>query len=604
MSTATTDPLRAPTPEPVPPAHERWWRAGAGLATVVTAALYVVIAQSAVAPRTPYDENGVLQMARLIAGQDVSPSLSSGYYPGWSFLMAPLWWLSNNPEVIYRGAIVLNIVIALATIWPLAKLCRHLGTTGAQGVVIAAIVMALPARSVHADYVLSEPLLMFTVAWMAVAVFAWSRRPTSVGVLLVVLAGTAAYLVHARAVAVMLTLAVWLLLLLLSRPRQALTGFVGLAVGYLVVQAAVAAITEPSLVGDFGKEELMSTAISTTTPALLAKVSLTQMFAQLTATFGMFAVGSVVLVIRALPELRSRRAGPWVLLLGLTVSTCLVSFLWWSGPRFLESDSPRFDVWVYTRYIDPVAAIVVTIALAAIVTGLRRSTIVTAMLGTAVVCVPVVLLVSPNVPTWGSRRGPGNAAGVLHWSRFWGTNEPFNAPLVPSLTNANNFWLLASLVLAASLVALLFLRTRSTVVLAAAFATAVLAGIAANPSQFRDPPRAMLSGVETYENLSGTAQATVEFDLSCQPPGAARNLTLNWIVFWFSPREVESLDRPTGDLVIACDAWPQASDLGARAIKDATNYGFRVWVLPGPVQNELAADNRLGMTPSSGALGQ
>lgn len=584
------EPERGDRPPPV-----LVWRCLAVLGCVATAALYAQVSRTAVAPRTPWDENGVLQMSRLIAGQDITPMLSSGYYPGWSLLIAPIWWFTEDPAIGYRAAVTVGIVVALATIWPLALLGRRLGLTTAQAVTVGAIVMCLPARSVHADYALSEPLLMFCVAWLGVAVLAWWRRPTVLGVVAVVAAGVAAYLVHARAVAVMLTLLVWLLLLLLSRPRQALAGLATLAVGYAAVQYAVALITEPSLIGGFGKEELMSTAISSTTPALLAKVAATQTFAQLVGSFGLVALGVLIIVRRAVPELASRRVGPYVLLLGLTSSAFLVSFLWWSGPRFLVSDNPRFDVWVYTRYIDPVAALVVTVALAALITGVRRSTLLTAGAITLLISVPTVFLVAPDVPTWGGRRGPGNAAGILHWARFFNSNEPFEAPLVPSLTNANQFWLLALLVLVASFVVLLVVRRHPAVLAAGALVLAVLAGVAADPDQFRDPPRALLGGVEEIEQLTGTSNTAVEFDLDCPARGVGQALALNWIGYWFSPRSVDVVDGDaSGDIVITCDTWPAAAENGARPLKDAQNFGHRVWVLPGEVQDRLAEADRLG----------
>lgn len=576
------------------------WKMLAVLGCAVTAVLYAQVSRTAIAPRTPWDENGVLQMSRLLAGQDVTPMISSGYYPGWSLLISPIWWFTDDPALGYRVAVTVGILVALATIWPLAVLGRQLGLTTAQGVSVGTIVMCLPARSVHADYALSEPLLMFCVAWLAVAVFAWWRRPSALGVVAVVVAGVAAYLTHARAVAIMLTLLVWLLLLLASRPRHAVAGLVTLGAGYVLVQSLVSVITEPTLVGSFGKEELMSAAISSTTPALLAKVSATQTFAQLVASFGLVAVGVVVIVRRAVPELTSRRAGPYVLLLGLTASAFLMSFLWWSGPRFLISDNPRFDVWVYTRYIDPVAALVLTVALAAFVTGIRRSTLAVAAGVTVLIGVLTVFLVAPDVPTWGGRRGPGNAAGILHWARFFHSNEPFEAPLVPSLTNQNQFWLLALLTLVGSFAMLFAVRRHVVVFAAGALALAVLAGLAADPSQFRDPPRALLAGVEEVEELADDTDLTIAFDRDCPSRGVSEALTLNWIAYWFAPRTVDVVNGdPDAPLVVTCDEWPEATQNGARPLKDAINYGHRLWIMPGALQDRLAGAGRLGAASGS-----
>ena len=59
------------------------WRVLAVVGPVATIILYWYIAQSAIAPRTGYDENHLLQMARLISGDDnVTQLAGSGLLPG------------------------------------------------------------------------------------------------------------------------------------------------------------------------------------------------------------------------------------------------------------------------------------------------------------------------------------------------------------------------------------------------------------------------------------------------------------------------------------------------------------------------------------------
>ncbi|MGJ9422958.1 hypothetical protein [Aeromicrobium sp. CF3.5] len=556
--------------------------------------LYAQIARTAVAPRTPWDENGPLQMARILAGQDnVTQMSGSGYYPGWSFLLAPLWLISDDPEIVYRGAVVFGIVVSLATVWPLAVLGRQLGLSTAQAVTVGAITMALPARAVLVDYALSEALLTFLLAWTVVAVFRFSTRPSVPMAMVVAVLASATYLTHARALALFATAALWFLLVAIRRPLPAFVGLATLAAGYLGVQFAVSRITQPVLLAGFGKEELLSDAVSSTTPALLLQVVLNQTWVQLVGTFGLFALGTAIILPRVWVEVRQVRTGPWTFVLGTVVSAMLASFLWWAGPRFLLGSDQRFDVWVYSRYIDPVAAIVVVIAAAALIRGMSRRTVVAAAAGAAAICIPVVLYVAPNVPVWGSTFGPGNAGAVLAWARFW-PEEPFERPLVPTLTNANHFWLLASIFLMGCFIAFLLLRRHPLAAAVLALPAVVLASLAADPDQPRDAPYALLDSIERVEDaLPSDGMQTIDVDTSCKGPALTSAQVTNWSGFWFSPRDVEIIDSSTdaldSDLIVACADWPKAAQLGAERVVGDDFYSHGLWVLPGQLQDQLTA---------------
>lgn len=589
--------------EPTPPADQtpadaserppsRWWGLLAIVSCTALVALYAQIARTAVAPRTPWDENGPLQMARILVGQDnVTQMSGSGYYPGWSFLLAPLWLVSDNPEIVYRGAVLVGIAVSLATVWPLAVLGRQLGLSTAQAVTVGAITMAFPARAVLVDYALSEALLTFLLAWTVVAVFRFGTKSSVPMAVVVGALASATYLTHARALALFATAVLWFLLVAIRRPVPAIAGLATLAAGYVGVQLAVSQITQPVLLSGFGKEELLSDAVSTTTPALLLQVVLNQTWVQLVGTFGLFALGAAIILPRVWVELRQLRPGPWIFVLGTVVSAMLASFLWWAGPRFLLGADQRFDVWVYSRYIDPVAAIVVVIAMAGLIRGMQRRTVVSAAAGAAAVSVPVVLYVAPNVPTWGSTFGPGNASSVLAWARFW-PEEPFERPLVPTLTNANQFWLLASLFLLGCFVVFLLLRRHPFAAAALALPAVVLASLAADPDQPRDAPYALLDSIERVENaLPSDGLQDIDVDTSCKGPAVTSAQVTNWSGFWFSPRDVEIIDSNVealdSDLVVACADWPRAAQLGAVRVAGDDFYSHGLWVLPGQLQDQL-----------------
>lgn len=76
----------------------------------------------------------------------------------------------------------------------------------------------------------------------------------------------------------------------------------------------------------------------------------------------------------------------------------------------------------------------------------------------------------------------------------------------------------------------------------------------------------------------------------------------NWLPYWLSPRDVDLVeiakgDRPDTEFVVSCDRWPMADQLGALAYDGGVDYIYRLWVLPGPFQEELKAQGRL-LTPA------
>lgn len=572
-----------------------WWRICAAVSVLTLTVLNVIVAQQARstgAPRTPWDEVGVIQMARMLAGKGPVTEMSgSGYYPGWSIVMSPIWWFTDDPEAFYRAAIWLVIATAIATVIPLTLIGRRLGLTTAQAVTAAAIALSLPARTVNADYTLSENMFTFLIAWAAVAAFAMWDRPTWRTTGLFVLAVFGAYLTHARGIALALTAAVWLMLFFRRSPRHALSGLIGLGVAAFGVQRIASAITDRVLLDGFGKEELMSTALSTTTPGLMAQVAVSQSWAQLVGSFGLVGIGAVVIVVWTVRELREAHVGQGGFLFGLAASTLAVSIMWWAGERFLvDQPFPRFDVWVYTRYIDPVALLVVVVAIAAIIRRADLWLILAAGLASCGVIALALTMVAPHVPTFGSMYGPANAAGVLHWTDLRpDTYDGYARPLFPSLTNENRFWAWASLSVVAVLTLVVITRRRPRVLTSMLLVVAAVSSWHANPEQTRDAPTGMREAIERTEQVTGGGFRPVEFDLQCDGGGQSHAQTLNWVGYWFSPREVRAVpdQRFDAELVISCQTWLDAEALDAAPLSDSQYLSYQVWVLPGPLQGHL-----------------
>ncbi|WP_404443417.1 glycosyltransferase family 39 protein [Microbacterium marinum] len=566
---------------------ERWWRVAAWITVIVCVALHAIVSITAIAPRTPWDENGILQMGRIILGEQVATMSLSGYYPGTSFLVAPIWALTHDPELVYRLANILVNIVALSTIIPLALIAKKVGLTTAKAITVAAITMMLPSRVVLADYVLSEQLLSAFVVWTAYAAFAVWQRPTILNGVLFSVFAVGAYLSHARALPFLVVAGVWMLLFVRRRWQVSVVALPLIVLGAIGVRTVASAINSQLIPWGFRQDTGFLGKLTSAPPGDLLRILFNQTWVQLVGTSGLIAIGAVVVIVWVLRDLRSWQVGPAGFVAAVAFAAVAVSMVAWGGSKMLAEDH-RFDVWVYSRYIDPFVVVVVLLALVAIVRGVSLPVIATAAGASVAVILPVLFWVAPWVPTWGTTDGPANAAAVLQWEQFW-PDEPFARPMVPSLTNENQFWLLASIYLIAMFVIMALLRRRPRLFTIVALGISIVIGLAANPSQTRDYPDGLTAALETVEE--GGEQQAVDFYQSRCDRSVGIHQARNWVGYWFAPREVTVVSDPAefdADVVVACGDFGTDAAPGALAIEGPTDYGsFRIWVLPGELQDDL-----------------
>lgn len=567
-----------------------FWNVAAVISVVTLLVLNIIVSRTAIAPRTPWDEIAPLQMARELAGQGpVSQMSGAGYYPGWGILLTPIWWFTQDPAEVYAATIGVVIALAMITILPLMQIARLLGLTSAQAVTAAALTLSVPARTVNADYTLAENLLALLVACSALAAFRLWQRPSPLTLVLFILAVTAAYLTHTRALAVVLAAAVWLLLFVLRDWRVTVGGAALLIGGYWLVKLLVAEITVPMLLSGFGQGELLGDKLENLAPGPFFRVAFAQAWGQFAGSFGVTALGLVVLAFFVWRELRTLRVGPYGFMAGLLFIASVVSVIAWSnaGPQ------ERFDAQVYTRYIDPFAVLAMLLGVVALLRVVRRPLLLVAA-GLVVVDTAVVLLkVAPWANTWGTTSGPANSAAILAWTPLR-PSEPFPHPLIPAPGNANELWFWASLCLVAGVVVMFAVRTRPRALAVLMLISFAVLSLFANPSQPRDYPAPFTEALESAESVSGdpAGSLSVDLDMECRGPDLTHHQVTNWSGYWLSPREVEIVDprqdeNYDSDIVIACGDWPRGQELGAEAIAGSGYYTYKVWVLPGELQNEL-----------------
>ena len=572
----------------------RWWNA---LAVVtVTALLYlnVTTARTAIAPRAPWDEIAPLQMARLLAGVGPLNRMSvPGYYPGWGILLTPVWWVTQDPRLAYRIAIGVVIALAMATVLPLAALAKRCGLhANGQAVTAAALTLCLPARTVNADYALSENLLAFLVACTILTAFWLWDHPNIPRLAVFTLATTACYLTHVRALVVMLAAGVWLVLFSLRDWRIPVVGLPLLVAGYATVEKLVKLVAEPIMLGRFLQSDrlLYHLRYLSSVPRTIMQ----QGWAQMAGSFGVIAIGFFFAVMLTWQELRMRRMGPHGFARGLFIGAAALSVLAMFGPLY----SGRFDIQVYTRYLDPFAMVIVLYGIVAVFRKAPHWVVYLAGACAVANVLFICLRTAPWSQPWGTMDGPANSAAVLGWARHL-PKHPFTPPLLPGPSNGNAFWFWGSVSIIVGLLAILLLRRFPKLLSALLTVAFVWLAWEANPSQSRDYPRSMNTAIHAVESTAGkpTGTLTMDFDLSCRKTeeydqDAEFENAVNWSGYWFLPRSLTPVDPTQGgtfhsDVVISCASWPQAKARHALAVKDSRFETYQLWVLPGSLQNAL-----------------
>lgn len=579
----------------------RVWTAVAAAAVIVALVVNVVVAWSAVAPSFPFDEVSPLQMSRMLAGLEVPAVRGAGYNPGWSVVLAPVWWFTSDPGVMYRVAIWIGVAVAMITIWPLSRFVAELGLSVTQSVTVAAVVMTMPSRALQSDYALSEKLLFllvvcsFLVAWRL-----WERPSWWRAVLFSVLIAAVLF-THVRMAPLVAAAVIWLALFALRNWRVALVGLASLIplAGFAYWAGSQLNVI---LLGGFGQAQEAFIGLFDSRPSLFARVALGQAWNQTVGSLGMIAVGVVALAIMTWRELRRFRVGRAGWLLAGTLAMFLLSVMSWANEWDLYfTNWRRLDAWIYGRYIEPVTALVVAVGLAVVVRGLRLRPGLVALALTGLLVAPVVLWVAPTAPTWGYVT-PAHIAGVLPWYQTLpGQEFPEFAWILPTLTNENRFWLIASLSALVVLAVVVILRRRPVLVaglLSVLFAAgSLVANVRSDQFQRQEGEVGqVVAAIDAIEARYGPVR--IGYDRGCWRPGFNTAVGQNYNGFWLLPTVISEVDRlrqtpeqMNVDLIISCDdGWITGRDAGALRYNAASTRWSVIWVMPGPVQDGLARE--------------
>jgi hypothetical protein len=347
-----------------PRGSARAWSGAAAAAGVTIAVLRWWITRG----RTEYslwpDEPAQLAIARFVGGgTHWTMRNHSIWRPGYGTLLGPVYTFTDDPQQVFRAAMVLNALLGGVAAALLVLLARRLTAFGPVGAVACAIaVAATPALLFPAGFVWSESLIapLYLGAVLGLVRF-WDTPTVGRGLVVAALCG-AGLATHSRLLPLAL---VTVLLVALAVERDRLTR----ARAALVVVALLASLMAALRYSAFVTERLWDAPSERNSvsgvlqqfanPAAIGLSAIGQAWYLLAGSLGVLAVAAVELLRRG------RGAGAYGVIGLVTAAQAALSVVF-------MADRWRPDQLIYGRYNDVVVAPLLIIG-AACLAGRARS---------------------------------------------------------------------------------------------------------------------------------------------------------------------------------------------------------------------------------------
>jgi hypothetical protein len=370
------------------------WLAWASVATVL--AVYVFVAWTNLGPLFAADEISMVGEANVIAHASTTWTLAgSGYMPGLAILLAPAWWFTNDSFLVYHIGLGLGVALSVLTIWPLSSIARNFGIVSRPGaVIIASVVMLLPARTVPANYVIAESLLTLCTAAAFAMAYSFARNPTvRHSALLGVMVGLA-FLAHGRAIALVVAAGLWIVLVAGRRWR--------LSIAFIASSGMVTAgawllfrfVTSELFWHDTRLQSTFS-GVSRLDPGALASATAGMAWYAMTAWPAMAIIGVAVIIKRS----RLGRSPESLMVIALILATAIALVQLHFDA---QQSQPRLDIWIYGRYLDHLLTVVAVMGLAVLVRVRHRAIPAVVLVASAIIGFAFVLDTVPRIPVGGS----------------------------------------------------------------------------------------------------------------------------------------------------------------------------------------------------------
>lgn len=342
-------------------ARERWREA----LLVVGPWLLLVLAHTALAltrdrPLIFADEAGYLGNARFLAGGLPIQLFKSGaYYPGYSLLIAPLFWLGLAPAQTYQAILLFNgLLLSSVYISLVHWLRRILGDSSWYTYAIAFVVSAYPTFLVQPLFAMSESAIIALSCVLPLCVHALlkNKRATSAALLGALVA--LLHLVHPRYAGTVVLTGLGLVALSALRVvpwRASLAGASTLGAGVLAGRWLTRHVTEANLgnaVSEGSRLNLLGSLQGI--GSLLLEIA-GQLWYLAAASAGIVMLGIVALARLALQPasgMQRRQSAAWnsiVFMLASAVLAFAISCLFMATGK-------RVDHFIYGRYNEGLVA--------------------------------------------------------------------------------------------------------------------------------------------------------------------------------------------------------------------------------------------------------
>ncbi|WP_156159081.1 hypothetical protein [Demequina gelatinilytica] len=553
----------------------RW--AGA-TAWLVAAAVLVAVQWRSVAPVFRADEVGNLGNAYLFAHPDATWMLAANsYMPGTSMLLTPVWWVTSDPEVAYRIAVIIVALVGLLTILPLRAIAREVGAPPRVATVLAAIVVVAPSRALESNYVWGENLLVLCVA---VAVLLLLRldiaSPGRTPVYLGAVAGTT-FLAHGRALPFALAVLVVGAVLLRGRLKDAAavvaSGVAVLGVAYGLHRYIGSTIyLEDERVGKTLND------IAHVDVASYLGLAAGQLWYTVAAWAGLTVIGGAALLARARRE--SWRGPAAAVSVVLVAMSAAVPLLLANG----ETVNGRAHVFIYGRYLDAFLIPLAVIGLVMLWRGVPRVLPWVVVVLGAIGGLGAAWMLQAEVPAESGDWivAPAHVAGVAHLMRIDATDA------WPA-----SWWAVTMLGLVPALVVALLARWRVACIAAVAIGAIGLTLYSDTVKFDRFEQQYRVAPLQV-EALAGVDTDIVLYGDIASPQVLANG---NEFTYWATPRAFVYMDtaRDTSgvELFIANLDSEFAAEHGASPLVGTIIGNSATWVMPGELHDELDSQGRV-----------
>lgn len=432
----------------------------AGRRLVLVAALAVLVIYAASSwvrtlPMIAADELGFISQAQLLAGLPAINMGSEPYYHfGYSLLLVPVWWLTQDPLLAYKGFMLINALLAALLVPLLVGIADAMGFRRSPAMVLAAGLLALwPSSFLVSHFAWSDALFRVVFAANVWAALRLAQRPGLGWAVLFSAAAAALFAVHPKALLILALAPLLLVGLRLLRVVDSGTLVVALAVFAALTVAEMLAMgtlhaalwradgysTQEALLGRLLRPEALLIGLI---------VVLGQLWYQMAASLGLAALGVWFAVRYAFgPHKAATRLVVGYLLLAV-LAVALASVLQMLQPQ-------RVDHVAYGRYTDGGSAVLLWLGLCWLLFGAPgQGQRPAGAVGLAIIIVGGLVLAMQGMMGGLEMAHPENVAGV-----GW---------LFPSGSTPLQFFGVASALLAVVAVLLLVVgRTAQLVVLAA-----------------------------------------------------------------------------------------------------------------------------------------